>query len=71
MNYYCAHCKKRLSVVSEYRCLDCELHFCLKHRLPEIHECIGLENRQKRERDELMKHLSSSLPDDNRLSKIL
>jgi predicted nucleic acid binding AN1-type Zn finger protein len=32
----CTHCKKRHAVLVQCRC---ENHYCLKHRLPELHSC--------------------------------
>ena len=39
----CATCgKKAAAIIGD--CRFCEQKFCLKHRLPESHACINLEN---------------------------
>ena len=42
----CFKCKNELSVFP-YNCKFCSNDYCSKHRLPENHNCIGLENWKK------------------------
>ena len=34
----CKYCKKNITSIN-FKCLYCEKIFCVKHRLPEDHEC--------------------------------
>ena len=46
----CKFCEKRVprSQLAFTRCLHCQGNFCMKHRVPESHECdLGASKRQK------------------------
>jgi hypothetical protein len=44
----CSHCGKR--VILTYRCHYCGEQFCEEHRLPERHQCIGIEDAKQQAR---------------------
>lgn len=48
-----ANCKEKLTTVNTYQCKDCGTEICLKHRLPDDHNC------QERKRKILFPVLSS------------
>ncbi len=42
---FCFKCKKRYSSLSDrFKCNYCGKYFCIKHRLPENHNCKGMNN---------------------------
>ncbi len=41
----CTQCGKKFKTLP-FRCKFCELQFCGEHRLPEDHNCVGLEMRK-------------------------
>lgn len=41
----CNHCGKKFKALP-FRCKFCSLQFCGDHRLPEDHNCVGLELRK-------------------------
>ncbi|MBD3187949.1 hypothetical protein GF325_14020 [Candidatus Bathyarchaeota archaeon] len=38
----CAYCNKLMAF--GFRCSHCNKRFCVRHRLPEKHECPGLQD---------------------------
>lgn len=34
-------CKEKLTATNTYRCKDCSVIICLKHRFPQDHQCAG------------------------------
>ena len=50
MKSKCPVCKKQTAVIIGH-CKYCSLQFCLLHRLPETHNCSGIEVCRKELRD--------------------
>lgn len=46
----CSFCDEQTSM--PFKCKFCEQSFCSKHRLPENHDCQGLENYKQQSREE-------------------
>jgi len=53
----CKICKKNINIIYDLSCDDCKEIFCFKHRLPEYHNCIFLNERIEREKNKLEKSL--------------
>lgn len=51
-------CKKK-SVIIVGDCKNCELNYCLEHRLPEYHQCEKMEEKRKAELKKIEKKLMS------------
>ena len=51
----CGHpdCNKKLKL-TDLTC-DCSLRFCTEHRLPHVHNCPMIEQKQKRFKESLLK----------------
>lgn len=47
MTKKCDYCGKDVDILIPYLCSKCGKTFCSKHRLPEKHECIGIQSGMK------------------------
>jgi predicted nucleic acid binding AN1-type Zn finger protein len=60
ISFECDRCDKKL--ILKFFCKMCHSFFCLKHRLPEIHECPNIED-YKKEKVNLMKCVANKIID--------
>ena len=58
----CPHCQKRCPIVDAFECKLCQEEYCSYCRLPETHSCTGLDEKIKKDRDELTKSLPKCVP---------
>ncbi|AUT19000.1 hypothetical protein DSLPV1_029 [Dishui lake phycodnavirus 1] len=58
----CTNCQKRCPIVDVFECKLCEEEYCYLCRLPETHECAGLEEKIRKDREELSKSLPKCVP---------
>ena len=47
----CSYCGKKIDGVLPHKCKFCGQIHCHNHLLPESHDCIGLEEHKKRNKE--------------------
>lgn len=62
-------CKNKVMKVIGY-CKLCEIDYCGRHRLPEIHNCVNLNELYTAHKTQLNNKLLNEATKDNKLTKI-
>ena len=58
----CTNCQRRCPIVDAFECKLCQEEYCSLCRLPETHECTGLEEKIQKDLEALSESLPKCVP---------